>query len=131
MPTLTPSIAPTDGSPERASLADLRDRLTDLETRVRAAVELRRRGDPDPDDRFRGLYISDSQVDVLLSSAGDGAGEHADRAAAAAEVTGSAPRGLISPLQRADVEQSRLRRLAEAFRLDENGSRDPRDRARA
>jgi AAA+ superfamily predicted ATPase len=49
------------------SLRDLEARLRVLEGRVRAAVERRRAGDPDPDDRFRGLYISDAQVDDLLT----------------------------------------------------------------
>ncbi len=50
-----------------ASLHYLQARLALLETRVRAAVERRRAGDPDPEDRFRGLYISDAQVDELLA----------------------------------------------------------------
>ncbi len=49
------------------SLRDLYARLDLLERRVRAAVDRRRATDPDPDDRFRGLYISDIQVDDLLA----------------------------------------------------------------
>jgi hypothetical protein len=47
--------------------ADLRRRLASVEARVRAAVERRRETDPDPDDGFRGLYVSESQVDELLA----------------------------------------------------------------
>lgn len=52
--------------PADASLAYLHARLALVEARVRDAVERRRATDPDPDDRFRGLYISDAQVDGLL-----------------------------------------------------------------
>ncbi len=51
-----------------ASLGYLQARLTLLEARVRSAVDRRRTTDPDPDDRFRGLYISDDQVDALLAA---------------------------------------------------------------
>ncbi len=51
------------------SLAYLYARLGLLEERVRAAVDRRRATDPDPEDRFRGLYISDPQVDALLAGA--------------------------------------------------------------
>jgi hypothetical protein len=46
-------------------------RLNVVEGRVRALVEHRRRFDADPDDRFRGLYVSDDKLDDLLRSAGD------------------------------------------------------------
>ena len=45
----------------------LHDRLAILAARVAEAVARRRADDPDPSDRFRGLYISDVQVDGLLS----------------------------------------------------------------
>jgi hypothetical protein len=48
------------------SLGYLAARLALLETRIRDAVERRRAIDPDPDDRFRGLYIPDAMVDQLL-----------------------------------------------------------------
>ncbi len=54
-------------SPDDPSLQDLYARLQVLERRVRAAVERRRATDADPEDRFRGLYISDGQVDDLLA----------------------------------------------------------------
>ncbi len=97
------------------SLAYLFGRIGIIEARVRAAVERRRADDPDPGDRFRGLYISDAQVDGLLDGARpelvpDAWSEQAktmlaalDRAADAAEAAGQ------------DV---RLRRLARAFELD-------------
>ena len=48
------------------SLDHLRGRLTVLERRVRAAVALRRSSDQHADDRFRGLYLGESDVDRLL-----------------------------------------------------------------
>ena len=48
------------------SLDYLRGRLTVLERRVRKAVALRRASDEAPDDRFRGLYLGESDVDRLL-----------------------------------------------------------------
>ncbi|WP_322778868.1 ATP-binding protein [Frankia sp. Cas4] len=54
-------------SPSRSpSLADLIGRLAAVEERVRAAVAARRAVDPEPDDAFRGLYLSDEQADRLL-----------------------------------------------------------------
>ncbi len=50
-----------------ASLGYLQARLGIVEARVRAAVARRRASDADPDDRFRGLYISEAQVDALLA----------------------------------------------------------------
>jgi hypothetical protein len=41
-------------------------RLAGVEARVRALVTARRADDPDPDDRFRGLYVADGHVDRLL-----------------------------------------------------------------
>ncbi|MEA2842529.1 MAG: hypothetical protein QOJ69_200, partial [Actinomycetota bacterium] len=38
-----------------------------VEARVRVGVERRRSDDPDPGDRFRGLYAPDSEVDRLLA----------------------------------------------------------------
>ncbi|MDE3203550.1 MAG: ATP-binding protein [Acidobacteriota bacterium] len=43
-------------------------RLAVVEGRVRALVARRRRDDPAPDDPFRGLYISDEQVDRILAA---------------------------------------------------------------
>jgi hypothetical protein len=61
------------GASIRGSIVDLgpstrylAGRVDLLAARVAAAVARRRADDPDPDDRFRGLYISDGQVDALL-----------------------------------------------------------------
>ena len=58
------SAASTETKP---SLQSLFTRLTSVESRVQSAVARRRMQDPDPDDRFRGLYISEAQVDGLLA----------------------------------------------------------------
>ncbi|HEY8201239.1 MAG TPA: ATP-binding protein, partial [Actinomycetota bacterium] len=63
---------PPGGKEGAASSRYLRQRLAVVEARVSAAVARRRTGDPDADDRFdrfRGLYISDADVDELLSDA--------------------------------------------------------------
>jgi hypothetical protein len=103
-------IAPVDDP----SLTDLLGRLAIVEARVRLAVERRRAGDPDPDDRFRGLYISDAQVDQLL-----GAPTWLE-AAATPEIEGVRAR----LQQRAEVAiregaDLRMRRLGATFGLDE------------
>ena len=95
------------------SLRYLGSRLALVEARVRAAVESRRASDADPDDRFRGLYISDAQVDELLSAAGrepqpDHTLDSADLAAVEAAADEDERTG-------ADI---RLRRLARSFELD-------------
>ena len=46
---------------------ELADRLDGLGHRVRAAVDRFRRLDHNPDDPFRGLYLSDEQADDLLA----------------------------------------------------------------
>jgi hypothetical protein len=52
------------------SLSHLLGRLGVIEARVRLTVAARREDDPNADDPFRGLYLSDEQVDRLLSGAG-------------------------------------------------------------
>ena len=49
------------------SLIHVLRRLELIEARVRAAVARRRATDPETDDRFRGLYISQVHVDRLLA----------------------------------------------------------------
>jgi hypothetical protein len=51
---------------DETSVAHLLGRLEVVEARVRALVAHRRADDPDPDDPFRGLYLSEQQVTRLL-----------------------------------------------------------------
>ncbi len=77
---------------------------------MRSAVARRRATDENPDDAFRGLYISDEHIDRLLADAQHDAepagGELLARIEAAADE--AAAKG----------GELRLRRLAEAFRLE-------------
>ena len=94
------------------SLEHLEARLAILEARVKAAVARRRSTDTQPDDRFRGLYLSDATVDDLLAPArrpvepaSDGGGREAvELQADAWELAG---------------EDLRLRSLARSFGLDQ------------
>ncbi|WP_315096888.1 ATP-binding protein [uncultured Cellulomonas sp.] len=52
------------------STAHVLGRLAAVEERVRTLVARRRSDDPQPDDPFRGLYLSDETVDRLLSGPG-------------------------------------------------------------
>lgn len=113
-PTRTASTASRGPDP---SLVHLFGRLAILEARVRAAVDRRRSTDPDPDDRFRGLYISDTQVDQLLvGPLGVDPGPLPELIAAAARVDARAE---IAEIGGADI---RLRRLERAFGLDQTDS---------
>lgn len=44
------------------------ERMAGLERRIRMAVAARRSTDPNPDDPFRGLYLSDEVIEALLDS---------------------------------------------------------------
>ncbi|HET9442917.1 MAG TPA: ATP-binding protein [Acidimicrobiales bacterium] len=94
------------------SLAHLLGRMGVIEARVRVTVALRRADDPAAEDPFRGLYLSDEQVDRLLSGAAappppdEEAGRHLAAVEAAADAAEAAG---------ADV---RLRRLARSFGLE-------------
>jgi AAA+ superfamily predicted ATPase len=46
----------------------LLERLSGVEARVREAVAQRRQTDPNPQDPFRGLYLSDETIDALLAA---------------------------------------------------------------
>ena len=98
------------------SLAHLLGRLRVIENRVRLVVDARRSVDPDPNDRFRGLYISDAHVDLLIArSNGQPAAapiddETADLLAAVERAAGTAER---------EGAQIRLRSVARSFGLDE------------
>ena len=113
-PTTTASRASRRPDP---SLVHLFGRLAILEARVRAAVDRRRSTDPDPDDRFRGLYISDTQVDQLLvGPLRVDPGPLPELIAAVARVDARAD---IAEVGGADI---RLRRLERAFSLDQTDS---------
>jgi hypothetical protein len=54
---------------QNPSLAHILGRVGVVEERIRALVALRRADDPQPDDPFRGLYLSEEAVDRLLEGA--------------------------------------------------------------
>src|SRR5262245_61719093 len=93
------------------SLAHLLGRVGVVEARVRAAVSSRRVGDPNPEDPFRGLYLSEDHVERLLApedapvpaAIDEGMLPAVEQAADAAEEAG------------ADL---RLRRIARTFGLE-------------
>ena len=104
----------TDPTPATldASRVHLLARLTLLERRVRHAVDRRRETDREPDDRFRGLYLSDADVDALLAGGGRLSRADADEVAAA----------LAQVEAEADIAEAvggsiRLRSLARRFGL--------------
>ncbi len=68
MPESAAPEAPVSGPGDSSEPGNryLHDRLALIAARVATAVAQRRADDPDPTDRFRGLYISEAQVDVLL-----------------------------------------------------------------
>ncbi len=96
---------------ETRSGAHLFGRLGVVEERVRTLVDLRRAGDPAPDDPFRGLYLSDEAIERLLSASRSEVGQYDDSSrleaceAAADEAQDAGCR-------------LRLRDLAETFGLD-------------
>jgi Winged helix domain, variant/ATPase family associated with various cellular activities (AAA) len=105
----------TPPSSAEASLAHLFARLEIVEARVRAAVDRRRADDADPNDRFRGLYISDAQVDGLLAGpGGPWVPEEVDAMTTAALAAIEAE---ADAAERAGADL-RLRRLATSFGLD-------------
>jgi hypothetical protein len=96
------------------SAAYLYQRLAVVEARVGAAVARRRATDPDADDRFRGLYISENHVDHLLSPRPPPGPPAPDPETAdvLARIEGEADQA------EADGADLRLRRLARSFGLD-------------
>jgi hypothetical protein len=94
------------------SLEHLLGRLAVVEARVKAAVNRRRAGDPEPDDPFRGLYLTEEQVDQLLDAPAPppppdpAAAEDLSRVEKAADTA------------EAEGEDIRLRRLAKTFDLE-------------
>jgi len=96
---------------QEASLAHLLGHLRLIEARVRSTVAQRRAGDPDPEDRFRGLYISHAHVDRLLNGTGDARAPDPAETAALEAIEAAAD---AAERDGADI---RLRRLARSFRL--------------
>jgi hypothetical protein len=103
---------------ENPSLAHVLSRVGAVEERIRLLVAARRAEDPQPDDPFRGLYLSDDAVDRLLAQETGGVEGRG---------TGMGP-GWRSPRlaeceARADAAQAdghtlRLRDMAVTFGLD-------------
>src|SRR5207302_8928552 len=96
---------------QEASLAHLLGHLRLIEARVRSTVAQRRAGDPVPEDRFRGLYISHAHVDRLLNGTGDARAPEPAETAALEDIEAAAD---AAKRQGAD---NQLRRLARNFRL--------------
>ncbi len=96
-----------------ASLIHVLRRLELIEARVRAAVARRRTTDPETDDRFRGLYISQVHVDRLLAEKSAPAAPDAGAAKARDEIEAAADAA------ERDATDLRLRSLARNFHLDE------------
>ena len=95
------------------SLINVLRRLELIEARVRAAVARRRATDPETDDRFRGLYISQGHVDRLLAEKSVPTAPDAGAAKARDEIEAAAD---AAEREGADL---RLRRLARNFHLDD------------
>lgn len=96
------------------STAYLQARLMLVESRVRALVKLRRTTDTDPDNSFRGLYVSEEQVDQMLSGNNWGPSiPDPDSAQDLAELEAWAD------AQEASGIDLRLRRLGTSFGLDD------------
>jgi hypothetical protein len=95
------------------SLIHVLRRLELVEARVRAAVARRRATDPETDDRFRGLYISQVHVDRLLAEKSGPVAPDPGAAKARDEIEAAAD---AAEREGADL---RLRRLARNFHLDD------------
>src|SRR2546421_1065902 len=113
--TLPPPLAGEGrgGGVADPSLIHVLRRLELIEARVRAAVARRRATDPETDDRFRGLYISQGHVDRLLAEKSVPAAPDAGAAEARDEIEAAAD---AAEREGADL---RLRRLARNFHLDD------------
>jgi hypothetical protein len=94
-----------------ASLDYLRGRLTVLERRVRKAIAVRRASDENPDDRFRGLYVGESDVDRLLRGRDEAPPPDDEAQAFVAEVEARADEA------EAEGQGVRLRHVQRAFNL--------------
>lgn len=95
----------------------LLQRLLDVQDRVGLAVELRRAGDPRPEDPFRGLYVDEPMVDHLLAREGPDAAALPDRLGEPAWLVD--PGSLGGAGASGPEEEDRVLRLARAFALTE------------
>ncbi|WP_433522259.1 ATP-binding protein [Nocardia pseudovaccinii] len=95
-----------------SSLRYLLARLGIVEARVRRAVAQRRVGDPQPDDPFRGLYLSDDAVDRLLRTQHEPVGPDQPEAQGVIDADSAAAAA------RADGKEVRLAQVVDAFGLD-------------
>jgi ATPase family associated with various cellular activities (AAA) len=110
-----PELTATQAGPASAtaSLSHVLGRLELIEARVRAAVARRRSADPETDDRFRGLYISQAHVDRLLGEKSAPAPPDPAAAKARDDIEAAAD------VAEGEGAELRLRRLARNFHLDE------------
>lgn len=95
------------------SAAYLQMRLALVEARVRALVALRRSSDPDADDAFRGLYVSDDQVDRMLAPSPE-----IPPLPPPATSAQSGPEEAWADAREEEGRSLRLRRLMRPFELD-------------
>ncbi|MDQ0850366.1 hypothetical protein QFZ65_002304 [Arthrobacter sp. B3I9] len=102
--------------PKDPSLAHLLGRVGVVEERIRLLVASRRAEDPQPDDPFRGLYLSDEAVDRLLATPSPTLQEWTGSGA-----DGASPRWQqceqLADTAQANGHRLRLRELASAFGL--------------
>jgi ATPase family associated with various cellular activities (AAA) len=101
---------------QNPSLAHILGRVGVVEERIRALVALRRADDPQPDDPFRGLYLSEEAVDRLLEGAQSSLEDGSDGWPGAASVRQGECEALADAAQEAG-HPLRLRALADTFGL--------------
>lgn len=101
---------------QNPSLAHVLGRVGVVEERIRALVALRRADDPQPDDPFRGLYLSEEAVDRLLEGAQSSLEDGSDGWPGAATARQRECEALADAAQEAG-HPLRLRELADTFGL--------------
>ncbi|MFJ5696418.1 ATP-binding protein [Arthrobacter sp. NPDC093125] len=101
---------------QNPSLAHILGRVGVVEERIRALVALRRADDPQPDDPFRGLYLSEEAVDRLLEGPQSSLEDGNDRWPGAATARQRECEALADAAQEAG-HPLRLRALADTFGL--------------
>jgi hypothetical protein len=102
----------TNRTASAASLHHVLARLAVVESRVRRAAALRRTSDPNPDDAFRGLYLSEAAVDRVLAAGASTLEPDPAEAQRLAEVEREADDAQVAG------QDLRLRRLQRNFNLD-------------